>query len=145
MPAVVPAEKAEEVLLSYLLLFRHGLPIDLNDASKHANMKERARKSMEWPKMKSFLKEGLNESGEVSWAQIKDATMILAKQYGRWQNSECEEMRSTLMKMEHSPGRVLLEDFHGSPKYPHYQFTEKEDYLQQVGGFLGEFGLQKAM
>ena len=41
------------------------------------------------------------------------------------------------MNMGGASGRVRLADFHGSPKFPHYQFTEKEEYLQQVTGTLG--------
>ncbi|CAK9082187.1 Cytochrome c oxidase subunit 5b-1 [Durusdinium trenchii] len=134
LPGSIPEDQALEVLLSYLLLFRNGVPIDMTNATKHRLIKERARKTVLWLPMKRFVDEALEGSeGERSWAEVKEATMQMAKQFGRWQNSECEEMRSTLRKMEHAPGRVRLEDFHGSPKFTNYQFTEKEDYLQQAG------------
>ena len=53
-------------------------------------------------------------------------------------------MKSSLVKMGGDSGRVKLSDFHGSPKYPQYQFTEKEEYLQQerrAGGMSLELGL----
>lgn len=132
VPAPITVEDAHEVLLSYLLLFRHGLPHDLEDAKKHLQMKLRARKTSEWKGMQSFEAQALNSSGKLAWTDLKERVMLLAKLYGRWQNRECEDMKSTLVKMGDS-GRVKLNDFHGSPKYPQYQFTEKEEYLQQAG------------
>lgn len=133
VPAPIAVEEAHEVLLSYLLLFRHGLPRDLEDAKKHLQMKLRARKTSEWKGMQSFEAQAVNSSGTLAWTDLKERVMLLAKLYGRWQNRECEDMKSTLVKMGGDSGRVKLSDFHGSPKYPQYQFTEKEEYLQQAG------------
>eukprot|EP00438_Fugacium_kawagutii_P030988 Skav203564 [mRNA] locus=scaffold3576:167903:177292:+ [translate_table: standard] len=155
-PDPITMDEAHEVVMSYLLLFRHGLPLQLEegrrveeleelgvanggrgklkgDAKKHAEMKERARQVSTWKDMKKFEASAINESGEaVPWTMMKEGVMNLAKRYGRWQNSECEEMKSSLVKMDGAAGRVRLADFHGSPKYPHFSFTEKEDYLRQV-------------
>lgn len=116
------SEQAHQVLLSFLLIFRKGLPRELNDIEKHRLLKARARRSGDWASLEAFAR-------EVASKELPEALESMALSYGRWQNSECEEMRSTLQKMAKSPGRVALSDFHGSPKHPHYQFTEKEAYL----------------
>ena len=40
LPGSIPEDQALEVLLSYLLLFRNGVPIDMTNATKHRLIKE---------------------------------------------------------------------------------------------------------
>lgn len=144
LPPPVAESQVHEVLLSYLLLFRHGLPRNLTDSESHQRLKQRAKKTADWPLLSQFevqaLNEVIHETGKISWAQAREAVEIIATRYGRWQQSECEDMKSTLMKMDTGGGRVKLQDFHGSPKHPHYQFTEKEDYLTKAGMLVEEDG-----
>ncbi|CAJ1396394.1 unnamed protein product [Effrenium voratum] len=141
VPPALEETQAHEALQSYLLLFRHGLPRDLEDVARHQALKQRAQRSSDWPALRGFEAEVLNKTqrtdGKVTWPQATEAVMSLARQYGRWQNAECQDMKSTLTKMG-ADGRVLLQDFHGSPKYPHFQFTEKEEYLRSAGILLEE-------
>ena len=146
VPAVVEEWQAHEALLSYLLLFRHGLPRSLTDVESHQRLKQRAMKTADWSALKKFEAQALSEVvsggtgkiGKISWSQASEAVSVLAMRYGRWQESECEDMKSTLLKMDAGGGRVKLQDFHGSPKHPHYQFTEKEDYLRKAGILVEE-------
>ena len=143
LPPALEESQVQEALLSYLLLFRHGLPRNLTDIESHQRMKQRAKKTADWPLLLHFESQVLHEivpnpSGKISWTQASDAVSAVAMRYGRWQQSECEDMKSTLMKMDTGAGRVRLEDFHGSPKYPHYQFTEREDYLRKAGILVNE-------
>lgn len=144
LPPPVAESQVHEVLLSYLLLFRHGLPRNLTDSESHQRLKQRAKKTADWPLLSQFevqaLNEVIHEPGKISWAQAREAVELIATRYGRWQQSECEDMKSTLMKMDTGAGRVKLQDFHGSPKHPHYQFTEKEDYLAKAGILVEEDG-----
>merc|ERR550525_1471607 len=54
--------------------------------------------------------------------------------YGRWQNSECLDMKDTLMSLEvPGSGRVPLEAFHAEKKHANFEFTEPAEYLQRAG------------
>ena len=144
VPSPVETAQFHEALLSYLLLFRHGLPRNLTDVESHQRLKQRAMKTADWQLLSQFESQAVSEvvhhSGKVSWEEAVQAVSLIAMRYGRWQESECQDMKSTLKKMDAGAGRVRLEDFHGSPRYPHYQFTEKEDYLSKAGILLEEEG-----
>lgn len=212
VPAPIKEEDAHEVLMSYLLLFRHGLPLDLEECNgvqlvlfiflsvklmklffwkvkslrewsadqslflalnrwskwfkfkycisfvwipvapqiawtlenpeKHAQMKERARRVGAWKEMKQFEEEALShEDGLIPWTKVQETVLKMAKTYGHWQNSECQDMKSALVKLQGDgvSGRVRFADFHSSPNTSHYSFTEKEDYLKQVGRNVREW------
>lgn len=130
-----------EVLQSYLLLFRHGIPRNLTDIHVHARMRARARRSSDWNNIAQFVSNAVNESshlkdasGNFSWSAASSAVFALAQRYGEFQNRECGEMKSALMALDTTgSGRVSLQDFHGAPGHPHYQFTEGEDFLRKAG------------
>lgn len=99
-------------------------------------MKERARRVGAWKEMKQFEEEALgHEDGLIPWTKVQETVLKMAKTYGHWQNSECQDMKSALVKLQGdgASGRVRFTDFHSSPNTSHYSFTEKEDYLKQVG------------
>ena len=99
-------------------------------------MKERARHVVAWKEMKQFEEEALgHDGGLITWTKVQETVLKMAKAYGRWQNSECQDMKSALVKLQGdgASGRVRFADFHSSPNTSHYSFTEKEEYLKQVG------------
>merc|ERR1719491_1500138 len=61
----------------------------------------------------------------------------MAVEYGKWQNTECTEMKDTLLNLqteaEQGSGLVSFDTFHSQPKHAHYTFVESADYLQQIG------------
>lgn len=130
-----------EVLQSYLLLFRHGIPRNLTDIHVHARMRARARRSSDWDNITQFVSQAVGESshlkdasGNFSWSAASSAVLALAQRYGEFQNRECGEMKSALMALDATgSGGVSLQEFHGAPGHPHYQFTEGEDFLRKAG------------
>ena len=44
-------------------------------------MKDRARQTSEWLGMKKFESQAINSGGRIAWSEMKDAVMVLAKQY----------------------------------------------------------------
>jgi len=67
-----------------------------------------------------------------------DATMAvveeIGEQYGRWQDTECHDIKAALLNLEsNGNGRVLLKDFYGSALDGVWQFTESEAYLRDLG------------
>lgn len=130
-----------EVLQSYLLLFRHGIPRNTTDIHAHKRMRARARRSSDWSNLTQFVSQSVGESshlkdasGNFSWSAASSTVLALAQRYGEFQNRECGEMKSALMALDTTgSGRVSLRDFHGAPGHPHYQFTEGEDFLRKAG------------
>jgi len=54
--------------------------------------------------------------------------------YGKWQNRECQDLKSLLLKMEEKgTGRVRLGTFYHSSLNGNWQFSESEDYLRLLG------------
>ncbi|CAE7596208.1 HERC4 [Symbiodinium natans] len=68
---------------------------------------------------------------------FRAATQIveeIGERYGRWQDSECRDLKSLLVKYEHADtGRVLLKDFYSAALGGQWQFSESIDYLRELG------------
>jgi len=96
-PSPIEESELHEVLQSYLLLFRHGLPRNLTDVKGHARMKARARRTSDWKGLTSFESQAVSEeampqkdsSGKLSWDTVSKTTQVLAQRFGNFQNSEC--------------------------------------------------------
>lgn len=58
----------------------------------------------------------------------------LAHQFGKWQNSECREMKDALGKLStDTPGLVPLDRFYTHTSDARYQFLESANYLRRTG------------
>merc|ERR1739848_433230 len=85
---------------------------------------------------RSFQKGSLDNFGSQLEFSVSEATQIvkdMTLRYGKWQNSECEEMKQALVRLDTGgTGRVPLHVFHAQPSHPSYSFTESADYLRQI-------------
>lgn len=135
------------VLHSYLLLFRHGSPHNFSDVEGHQKMIARAKEAEDWISLVKFTQDTIAESnrkGPFSFEAVSDIVRDLGRQYGRWQNSECDEMKATLMDMgSNGTGSVRLQDFHSEPSHASFQFTESAEYLQKTGSLEEVNGEQR--
>lgn len=58
----------------------------------------------------------------------------LAQHYGKWQNSECRDMKAHLVELDpEGLGRLPLGLFYAQPEGASYHFSESADYLRQIG------------
>eukprot|EP00429_Kryptoperidinium_foliaceum_P062999 CAMPEP_0176066374 /NCGR_PEP_ID=MMETSP0120_2-20121206/33122_1 /TAXON_ID=160619 /ORGANISM="Kryptoperidinium foliaceum, Strain CCMP 1326" /LENGTH=533 /DNA_ID=CAMNT_0017399977 /DNA_START=77 /DNA_END=1678 /DNA_ORIENTATION=- len=58
----------------------------------------------------------------------------ITERYGLWQDSECKAMKAMLLPWEdQGSGRVHLTDFYRASLAGKWQFSEKVDYLRQLG------------
>jgi len=58
----------------------------------------------------------------------------IGDRYGRWQNSECVDLKTSLLTLEAGgTGRVPLDVFYGSALKGNWQFSESVAYLRQLG------------
>lgn len=91
--------------------------------------------------VREIRKEVLAGSGEAAAPIARTAfdttTRVLeeiAERYGRWQDRECQQIKTSLMHLEHgSTGRVRLETFYGAALNGSWQFSESKAYLRQLG------------
>ncbi|CAE7237384.1 unnamed protein product [Symbiodinium sp. CCMP2456] len=67
----------------------------------------------------------------------------LAHGYGKWQNTECMQMKDELVELDvDGDGRIPLKVFYGQQDNAKYQFSESVQYLQEIGA-LDESGEKK--
>jgi len=58
----------------------------------------------------------------------------IADRYGRWQDKECQDIKSKLMEIEvKGSGRVPIASFYASALSGNWQFSESVPYLRQLG------------
>ena len=69
-----------------------------------------------------------------SFGEASRVVESLAQDYGKWQNTECRQMRQELEELDpDGSGRVPLRAFYSQPETADYQFHESVDYLRQIG------------
>eukprot|EP00928_Gymnodinium_smaydae_P096315 TRINITY_DN847_c0_g1_i1.p1 TRINITY_DN847_c0_g1~~TRINITY_DN847_c0_g1_i1.p1 ORF type:complete len:565 (+),score=126.21 TRINITY_DN847_c0_g1_i1:96-1790(+) len=91
-----------------------------------------------WPALRTFLREVREEtSGDrtsFGYAEVLEVIERVADRYGRWQNRECEDLKSKLLLAENSGnGRVTLANFYNESLNHDAPFNETRDFLRQLG------------
>eukprot|EP00927_Polykrikos_kofoidii_P009844 TRINITY_DN14127_c0_g1_i1.p1 TRINITY_DN14127_c0_g1~~TRINITY_DN14127_c0_g1_i1.p1 ORF type:complete len:522 (-),score=78.64 TRINITY_DN14127_c0_g1_i1:123-1652(-) len=138
-----------EVLLSYLLIFRWGGPVNLTDVTAHLKVKEHASETPDWAELADFVNGILEEGGaDASTMHTLDSAerMVdtLAYKFGKWQNVECVQMKETLKGLTKSQdGQVPYEAFKTEPAHASFQFTETAAYLQRGSALIQPSGYRK--
>jgi len=106
-----------------------------------------------WPETQKFLRSVRAGSGlHRSYFTRSDVESFLEQvfdQYGRWQDRECQDLKTKLLALEdrsigvNGSGRVKLTDFYGSAlRDGNWQFSETTDYLAQNGA-LDTHGVER--
>eukprot|EP00931_Biecheleriopsis_adriatica_P086866 TRINITY_DN6142_c0_g1_i2.p1 TRINITY_DN6142_c0_g1~~TRINITY_DN6142_c0_g1_i2.p1 ORF type:complete len:602 (+),score=118.50 TRINITY_DN6142_c0_g1_i2:54-1859(+) len=71
---------------------------------------------------------------KISFQAAAEIVEEIGERYGRWQDSECRDLKESLLKIEHrSSGQVLLKDFYGAALSGQWQFSESVDFLRDLG------------
>jgi len=132
--------KVNLAMRAYMLMYMRGLnhtgvtPEQLKKTVRTAN-----RALPFWSRTKDFL-EGTRQSvladdedaqaEPASWATTVKVLERIGERYGHWQDTECQEVKGALVKMElPGTGRVPLDRFYNMS----WQFVESVDYLRQLG------------
>jgi hypothetical protein len=132
-----------KVLQSYLILFGQGSKANLHDVKQHQLIVESRRR----PELEEFEADTVlnfefarrhNTNPFVprrySFSEAAEIVEVLSQQYGKWQNSECRDMKAHLMELDpEGLGRVPLGLFYAQPKGSVYHFSESVDYLRKTG------------
>lgn len=135
------------VLISYLVLFGQGSRANLTDREYHqAFVAAKPRHNLvefEHDAVLNFEYARRNRANPFTvgpsgrYYSFETATQILGDimvRYGRWQHTECQDMRAHLMELDwEQHGRVSLSDFYAQPKEAVYHFSESAGYLRRIG------------
>eukprot|EP00747_Dinoflagellata_sp_TGD_P208996 gnl/TRDRNA2_/TRDRNA2_82422_c1_seq1.p1 gnl/TRDRNA2_/TRDRNA2_82422_c1~~gnl/TRDRNA2_/TRDRNA2_82422_c1_seq1.p1 ORF type:complete len:354 (+),score=69.19 gnl/TRDRNA2_/TRDRNA2_82422_c1_seq1:59-1063(+) len=134
----------DEILTTYLLIFRMGKDADFLNSRKIQILKRNAKaRDPGWKELEEYELEAMSNfthnsnSADVFTRQEAESIMLdLALRYGKWQNKECEAMKMTLMNLQgFADGSVDYATFHAAPQDRHYGYTfnEASSYLQRIG------------
>jgi len=140
LAAPVTASQAEELLSIYMYLFLRG-PSEVFDESV---MKIMRKSYPNWQASLDFINQVRKEvtaahaadsafaDGMLAFNGTSKVVEEFAERYGKWQNHECLDLKSALMKIENKQsGRVLLKDFYGDAiNGGSWQFSESVEYLR---------------
>jgi len=74
------------------------------------------------------------DSPAVAFNTTVTVLEAVGDRYGRFQDQECRDLKSSLLKLEtRDSGRVRLSTFYASALEGNWQFSETVDYLRQLG------------
>eukprot|EP00418_Pyrodinium_bahamense_P029420 CAMPEP_0179133300 /NCGR_PEP_ID=MMETSP0796-20121207/63385_1 /TAXON_ID=73915 /ORGANISM="Pyrodinium bahamense, Strain pbaha01" /LENGTH=575 /DNA_ID=CAMNT_0020832259 /DNA_START=114 /DNA_END=1841 /DNA_ORIENTATION=+ len=136
------------VLTSYLLVFEMGVRGNLSDIRRHQAIKKKvAAAGGSWLTLVEFEHDAVQNFAfshrdhtnpfvphEYSFKAASQIVEDLAQDYGKWQNTECRQMKDGLIALDpDGSGRVPLSTFYSQPETADYQFTESVEYLRQIG------------
>jgi len=108
-----------------------------------------------WPTTQEFLRSvradrSLHRS-YFTRADVESTLEEVLDRYGRWQDRECQDLKSQLLALEdrsigvNGSGRVKLTDFYGSAlRDGNWQFSETKGYLAQNGA-LDTHGVERVI
>mmetsp|Transcript_7322 Transcript_7322/g.15481 ORF Transcript_7322/g.15481 Transcript_7322/m.15481 type:complete len:546 (-) Transcript_7322:44-1681(-) len=151
LPMETPIDEVgiHDVLTSYLILFEMGERAILQNPELHHALKVRASEvGGNWPLLVEFEEDAVSNFKFTNkdirnpfltspTFSFEDAVVIvegLTGDYGKWQNLECQQMKSELMELDlQGNGLVPLGRFYSQPENAEYHFTETREYLRQIG------------
>eukprot|EP00929_Paragymnodinium_shiwhaense_P068961 TRINITY_DN3478_c1_g1_i1.p1 TRINITY_DN3478_c1_g1~~TRINITY_DN3478_c1_g1_i1.p1 ORF type:complete len:599 (+),score=180.98 TRINITY_DN3478_c1_g1_i1:87-1799(+) len=148
-------EQLQEVLTSYLIIFRQGVYADTADKSRHQFIKQKLRTiSGIWDSFEEYASDTTQnyayatkdlaspfEAQSYSFDSAATITKELAHGYGKWQNGDCTAMKEHLMTLDkQGTGRVPLDLFYAQPEDSTYHFHESTDYLNSIGALDNSSG-----
>jgi len=138
-----------EVLLSYLIVLEQGGRANFSDVQRHQKVKAAMAKASsvshqtlvdyEHNALMNFAYRNRYQINpfvpqHYSFEAASEIVEDMARGYGKWQNTECHQMKEHLMELDaDGSGRVPLHVFYSQPQTALYQFSESLEYLQQVG------------
>eukprot|EP00441_Pelagodinium_beii_P038403 CAMPEP_0197629402 /NCGR_PEP_ID=MMETSP1338-20131121/7266_1 /TAXON_ID=43686 ORGANISM="Pelagodinium beii, Strain RCC1491" /NCGR_SAMPLE_ID=MMETSP1338 /ASSEMBLY_ACC=CAM_ASM_000754 /LENGTH=579 /DNA_ID=CAMNT_0043200439 /DNA_START=134 /DNA_END=1873 /DNA_ORIENTATION=+ len=149
---------AQALLDTYMMIFIQGR--NVSDTTPEQLAREKAGIASSYPGWKATQKfahqvqSGVAASksaetdfadGQFTFQGMSAVVEEIGERYGRWQDAECRDLKTDLVKIEnHGTGRVLLKDFYGAGLSGSWQFSESMEYLRELGA-LDESSQQPAV
>jgi hypothetical protein len=145
--SLMSESEADEVLDTYMTSYLLGE--DLSNATLQEALEFKAEMPevyMAWNDTQEFVRavrrnitesDGSAEqkaSGGFEFSLVARVAERVGERFGSFQFHECQQIKTSLMKMEESDtGRVALSDFYKPAVNGHWQFQENVGYLRQLG------------
>lgn len=133
--------QASDVINTYMASFVMGVELaKLSDATILEKRETVGESYPTWPDTQDFLQHVqdaiLPNTTAFSFVDVSDVVAEVGERYGRWQNSECMDLKQMLLAREEHPGtgRIRLSDFYSLALHEDkFQFSESTSYLRQLG------------
>jgi len=148
----ITEQMLHKVLQSYLILFGQGSKANLDDIKQHhLSVESRRRPALEVFETDVVLNFEYAHRHQTnpflprrfSFQITSEILETLAQQYGKWQNTECRDMKAHLVELDpEGLGRVPLGLFYAQPQGSVYHFSESVEYLRKIGA-LDETSIDK--
>jgi len=141
-------DELQSVLGSFVILLRDGFR-DKDNATVHQLKLERTKNNTEsWQPISKFINEVFEtvqdergkpaanpfQDGQYKFEDVWVIVQAIAERYGRWQNTECDEMTEVLSSLDpRQTGRVSIRDFWNHKGGSKFNFVESLPYLREFG------------
>lgn len=140
----VDRDALREVLVSYLVIYANGGKYNLSNVYDHYRVRDRliSRQDFLGYENDAVLNHVYKHRGTLnpflqqpySFAEASIIVADLAQSYGKWQNSDCIDMKAHLVGMDKKgDGRVPLGVFYSQPPDANFAFSESVEYLRKSG------------
>mmetsp|Transcript_59273 Transcript_59273/g.105352 ORF Transcript_59273/g.105352 Transcript_59273/m.105352 type:complete len:544 (+) Transcript_59273:118-1749(+) len=138
---MVNLSEATEVIDTYMSSFVLGDDISqLSPSSILEKARDVSEQYPSWPETQKFLRQVQEyvapDVSSFGFTEISDVLVEVGERYGRWQSSECHDLKQVLLASEEHPntGRIRLSEFYGLALHQNqWQFSESVAYLRQLG------------
>mmetsp|Transcript_6442 Transcript_6442/g.10933 ORF Transcript_6442/g.10933 Transcript_6442/m.10933 type:complete len:561 (-) Transcript_6442:37-1719(-) len=135
--------EADSILDTYMTIYIMNLK-NLTKEEAQYHVEEMPDVYLHWNETQKFVRDARHNvskgvertGGEVllDFAKLVRVAETLGEQFGRFQNAECQQLKSTLLRHEdRGTGRVQLSDFYKNVSDGSWQFLESPAYLRQLG------------
>lgn len=93
---------------------------------------DHAAEAQEW--LANFMKEHTESDTAISFEELQNVAFAIGEEYVDFNNLECKDLKKELRSLEgKKPGRVRLSAFYLKGMHSHWAFTEKKEYLRDLG------------
>jgi len=130
---------ARNLVDTYMMIFLRGGNISATNPSEAEEERRNYFKYYaDWEDTEKWLREVQRNATSQRLLDFAASTSVveeIGNQFGRFNDGECQMLKSVLLKMEDAskPGRVQLKDFYRKSLHSHWKFNEKVDYLRSLG------------
>eukprot|EP00928_Gymnodinium_smaydae_P094044 TRINITY_DN7848_c0_g2_i3.p1 TRINITY_DN7848_c0_g2~~TRINITY_DN7848_c0_g2_i3.p1 ORF type:complete len:573 (+),score=74.09 TRINITY_DN7848_c0_g2_i3:55-1773(+) len=140
---VLPIKTADSLIATFMAMYIQSY--DLETLKRRTMflrpylMKKIAARYVSWPELRAFASETLMESvgtrETITNDELREVAEHIVDGYGRFQNRECDDVKTRLLKLEDEKGhgRVPLGNFYKLSLEENAPFNESRAYLTNLG------------
>jgi len=141
--ALNETQQISATVTAYMTIYLLGSNFSTWDTDEIKGKMELLLRSRRWAGLKPFVsnvqekaltKHGIPMYEELNFNDTIKVVEALGENFGSFNDKECKALKQTLLSMEtRIPGRVRLSDFYNMSRFGVWGFTEKKEYLRDLG------------